>query len=549
MKSLKKKFGKGVAMQPVDTLSAINIPVHLRIGVTGSRDLGDAEGVGAAVDRVLESLRSRMDPTGQLPPKFTVVSPLAEGADRIVASRVLRQDDSDLLVPLPFGLDEYKSTFSQQGSDQEFDALAERGRLIFPIEMAGSQEAAFLQLGQYVVEQCDVLIAVWDGATAKGTGGTGDVVKMARDSRTPHFWINTNSNNLISEKWTKEIESDWLSFNAEQLSETDLDKSNTTTLLRALKSVFNQPEGDNSDSSIEKMLLNRFRRCDVLSTAHQRRFFLAILMVFTASALAVTVSAMQVIFFPHSLLPTVLEIGLILGILFTWGVGVRRRFHARWVSYRLLAERLRSFFFFHMVGAGAKYESVDRMYKRNSPSWTMKAFHAIKRDLCSWDCPEKIGVEKAKSIIVRDLVEDQISYHTAKSTMHAKRHKKLSRLSVCLFFATLLCVLLHLVLHSLDVEPMDVYVPYTLSNMLAFLSIFLPSCGSAVAAIEMNFNFHQNSNRSNRMIDRLTRRGAELSRASTHEELVECLTRLDETLLSEVYDWHEAIRFRQIKPG
>jgi hypothetical protein len=30
--------------------------------------------------------------------------------------------------------------------------------------------------GAYIAERADVLIAVWDGAPARGTGGTGDIV-------------------------------------------------------------------------------------------------------------------------------------------------------------------------------------------------------------------------------------------------------------------------------------------------------------------------------------------------------------------------------------
>jgi hypothetical protein len=41
-------------------------------------------------------------------------------------------------------------------------------------------ESAFFAAGRYIVEQCDLLIAVWDGQPSKGLGGTGDVVAYAR---------------------------------------------------------------------------------------------------------------------------------------------------------------------------------------------------------------------------------------------------------------------------------------------------------------------------------------------------------------------------------
>jgi hypothetical protein len=43
-----------------------------------------------------------------------------------------------------------------------------------------SRTEAYEQAGRYVVEHSDVLVAVWDGLSASGRGGTAEIVAWAR---------------------------------------------------------------------------------------------------------------------------------------------------------------------------------------------------------------------------------------------------------------------------------------------------------------------------------------------------------------------------------
>ena len=65
------------------------IPFRLRIGVTGHRDTPDDAAIRAGVDEAINRIR-RAAPSSEVTPLlFEVVSPLGEGADRVVAERVL----------------------------------------------------------------------------------------------------------------------------------------------------------------------------------------------------------------------------------------------------------------------------------------------------------------------------------------------------------------------------------------------------------------------------------------------------------------------------
>lgn len=107
---------------------------------------------------------------------FIGMTSLAEGADQLFAELVLEAGGSLHAVIPAHG---YETTFSGDALDtyhRLLDAANETTRLPFEAPDA----AAFHAAGTYVVEHCDLLVAVWDGHPARGLGGTGDVVAHAR---------------------------------------------------------------------------------------------------------------------------------------------------------------------------------------------------------------------------------------------------------------------------------------------------------------------------------------------------------------------------------
>ena len=54
----------------------------------------------------------------------------------------------------------------------------------------GDPERAFFEAGKFIVDRCNLLFAVWDGASAEGLGGTGDVVGYAQQKHRPVVHIN-----------------------------------------------------------------------------------------------------------------------------------------------------------------------------------------------------------------------------------------------------------------------------------------------------------------------------------------------------------------------
>jgi hypothetical protein len=54
-----------------------------------------------------------------------------------------------------------------------------------PANQAELRRDAYAHAGRYIVDHCDVLIAVWDGAPSRGRGGTAEIVQYALERNRP----------------------------------------------------------------------------------------------------------------------------------------------------------------------------------------------------------------------------------------------------------------------------------------------------------------------------------------------------------------------------
>ncbi|HRP08521.1 MAG TPA: hypothetical protein PLL69_08535, partial [Gemmatimonadales bacterium] len=117
-------------------------------------------------------------------PRFTLYSPLAEGADRVGAQVALDRSGWELHAVLPFSAEKYRADFtredSEPGSAQEFARLLEAASALTVVDGVPGRWDAYSQVGRTVVDAADLLIAVWDGLDPAGPGGTGSIVRNAR---------------------------------------------------------------------------------------------------------------------------------------------------------------------------------------------------------------------------------------------------------------------------------------------------------------------------------------------------------------------------------
>ncbi len=160
----------------------------LRVGITGhihlDPDRMDAldKGIEAAVAMIQAEFPSR---------HLTAFSPMAVGADRMVARKILEQPGARLIAVLPMPPDEYEKDFSVADDRQEFRHwLATKAIETVIMLPTPTRNESYEKAGHYIAGHCDVMIAVWDGEKSQGRGGTAEIVEHALRLRRPvyHIW-------------------------------------------------------------------------------------------------------------------------------------------------------------------------------------------------------------------------------------------------------------------------------------------------------------------------------------------------------------------------
>jgi hypothetical protein len=144
----------------------------------------------------------------QRAPELTLVSTLADGADTIAAKAALDLGYA-LDVPLPFAPADYEKDFNSDAVDgreplQDFRTLVGKARSVLQLPGQRRTEAdtkqqgnlkenrAYEAAGLTVLNQADILLAVWDGAGSRGRGGTAEMVAEAARQRIPIIHVDAN---------------------------------------------------------------------------------------------------------------------------------------------------------------------------------------------------------------------------------------------------------------------------------------------------------------------------------------------------------------------
>lgn len=167
----------------------------LVVGVTGHRDLVLAEvpGIRGRVREFLLHLH------GQYPDRdLVVLSPLAEGADRLVAEEALALGlPVTAVLPMPRAL--YVEDFVTAESRDKFAGLCAAATDLLELPLTAGNTPGFVdghgpnrarqyaQLGVFLSAHCHVLLALWDGRESTEIGGTAQVVRFHQDDVMPGF--------------------------------------------------------------------------------------------------------------------------------------------------------------------------------------------------------------------------------------------------------------------------------------------------------------------------------------------------------------------------
>lgn len=591
------------------------VPFGVSVGVTGHRSAAlarsGAENLEDRIRAIFQRIEERAGTVrGEAPGCFDhspttmrLVTPLADGADQLAAKCALDLG-WQLQAILPFERGLYRQGLRGPDSRDTFDRLIAQSCAV--LELPGDPRAAedaYVLVGRGTVAHCDVLLAVWDGAPARGRGGTAEVVQFAltRGSLVIHLHPDSNVAPTLL----------WSAFDPEVQTvarEIDVERPwDVEHLDRALRGLTLLPPDPNEARFLDRFYGERRRwirtRIEyplMLALTGVRRFstrdfrerpFLEMLreewlqhqsgcakahsihapaelleeaygwadrlaahfaqnyrsghifgFVLGGIAVCIGLSAFMA---PHLKLEFAAgELAITFAVILNAWFGTRKEWHRRWLDYRQLAERLRPMRSLKLLGIAAP----DPPGTPTNPvprRWIEFYANAIWRAIgCPTGALDAERAAKLAASIADFEIAPQMTYHRHNAERVEKLDQRLEFAGFGLFVITLLVSLATMVGMASNAEFVNAY-----GNWFTLVSAGFPALGTALFGIRFQADFGGDAQRSLatastlERIDEKMRRGVTLSRAA---DLGEQAARV---MLEDLNEWQLVNQQRELEFG
>ena len=545
--------------------------VHLtiRLGVTGHRLLPDHPRLAAAVHQALEKhlwelfdekTRDHLADPAHTPVYFSIVTSLAEGADRLVAREILRYPHASLEAVLPLTEEDYLDDFPDSDSAAEFKQLlnlAHRRVVLQPAhlkeqiqdedQLTLARKQAYLAAGHYMVNHCDVLIALWDGRPANGLGGTAEIVAYAQTLNCPIVIISTDDGFPVSIVPGQGLNGELLAgieaFNAYHI--TDQEKKIYEE--NVFRDLFDNPFADalaaEDKQEVKETLIPVYVRSSLVAKHHQKVYRRTGFLVYLFSAGAVASVAIGTLY--HSLFfpAYLLELLLLLLIITLVCYMEHKHSHRHWYENRFFSERLRSAFFF--VSCGLLPERIEMpayLHKAWQHDWMFGAFESVCQRLSGGRHQNPHSVAGKFDFIGKKWLQEQVTYHEAKAEKLQPLNHRLERLAFFFFLAAMGSAALHLALHFVHF-----HWAHEIEKVLTFCAISLPAFGAAVGGIKAHRDYGRLTMQSRNQAMALRALEHHFPRCRDYQQLQSLLHEIDKIMLAETEDWLNLVRFLKLE--
>jgi hypothetical protein len=521
---------------------APEITVRLRVGVSGHRTLTAAlRGLAGEISKAVEYITAKLAVSPDVP--LTVVSSLAEGADRIVADAILGREGARLEVVLPLPPDEYCADFGTEESRADFSRLLSRDDHYDLVRTAVSRDHAYELAGRAVVDRSDVMIIIWDGEPTRGPGGTAEILDYARRRRRPVVLIHvtTDGARLVADELPYAAEST-LPLTAANMRRLDRYNREPATARGTQEPppLLGQAEAQPWMAAAMPMIEHVHRyyvRTDEVAKRQQKRFRLMNRLLYILAPLAVLIVAAQVVFAPGRGYLAWFEFA-VLAVLTVLHLLTRRAdWHTRWLSARYLAEQLRSQTFLALTGILTIVIAVGGGQRDNQVSWTERAAAEV------WLTRPRFEPPADTSLLVKVLYESWIrpqqEYHQATSDRYRRRSAVFVALSVSLFGASAVAALLH----SLGVGG----TPARPFEWWDFLAIAIPAVAGALSGYAAQRDYTRHAERSRLFAGLLDRALDRLLAAKDLDGIQQATLAISRSMRDEATDWYSAVHSQELE--
>lgn len=451
----------------------------VQVGVTGHRSLPGADAkalhdaaagvfraVAAEAGRLLAADQASPRPLFQAgPPTLRCISGLAAGSDSILAEAAL-QEGWQVVATLPFSQVEFERDFEGDALTR-FRGLVKRASVV--TELEGDRRRGgepYAQIGQQVVEQSDIVVAIWDGLPSRGAGGTGDVVQSALARNLPVAVLPPTGPVVVTWQDADDIatilqsillphpESDGFPqayFEQVQPSSTWAATAvrwyEKAILLGTAAPVSNTPSSGTQNGPLvaasEALLLPPFEMADRLAGAFAARYRAAGLMRY-GMVLPATLGAFIGYFGSAWAQPFgfLLQFASLVGVLVFSTKGSWVHDHRRFVAYRALAEYIRNARLLMPLGTLATVPGAP-LHRERAEDWTAWYGRALLREIGLLPGHYDAQAAADASRFVRASADDEIAFLVGRARRFRTMAARLKLIGVVLSLIGVGFVALH----------------------------------------------------------------------------------------------------------
>ncbi|MBL8522023.1 MAG: hypothetical protein JNK75_15300, partial [Betaproteobacteria bacterium] len=542
------------------------------------------------------------------PGQMRLVSPLADGAD-IMAAEAALQLGYRIDACLPFLRAEYAKDFTDESSRAAFDTLLARCDSVFELDGDRNEaEAAYETAGKVLLDQADILIAVWDGNLGRGRGGTSRVVADAVSRHIPVIHIDTTGprepmllwsgllefeidqpgveavprtaatraipfvvstllvppDNPVDQRMLARFHRERLRrftpalpyplllamTGARALRRADLKAPSPASCAAALGPWAEQAEpGSRYRQALLAGLFPRYGTADAASTYFAQVFRSGFVANFGLAAFAVLLALTGLLVPAYKMTLILAELVVIAIIFANTRAGTKAGWHETWMDDRHLAEQLRALAMTSQLGnlnlrASASGETGAL------PGWVNWLARATAREL---GLPNAVADRRyldRVQVAALNLVREQIAYHHGNAHRMHKLEHRLHKIGSMLFGGTAAACVLW-VAAKLTGAPMQLGAGIGITELVTWITAAMPALGAAIYGIRMQGDFVGIAFRSEVTVARLERVQRSLDDENLdYAKLMARLKRLSDIMLSDVEHWRTTYQARPLAlPG
>jgi hypothetical protein len=544
------------------------IPYRIRFGVTGHRVLTNRENLATSVEDILtrrfiegftQGSQREIKKASSTPVAFTIISPLAEGADRLVAQIGLAKGGLlEALLPMP--RKEYERDFLTVESQREFSELMDRAHRAnniadcgLPPGDPGYRRKVYRCVGEETVARTDILIALWDGNEPSSDCGTGSIVDIAIAMGKPVFIVSTSCIDSVELINGGSLNADCIAelngYNRMQVSFEKLASVEAKENVELFFSGMGKKLPGSLKDLVQAQLLPAYNHASLIAEIHQRRYLSTGKRAYLYSTLSVAFMAGAIVFdkMPLISLPGyMIELALLILLYLLIHRAMHDQVHHRWIENRVLAERLRMACYFVSCGEVPVASSRGKTVHHHSRSWLDLAYAEILYRLPELARPETPPIREYAKFIHEGWLEGQYKFHNEKMANASRNNLVLKKWGMRCFAMAIAVSVIHY-LFAIGAAVGHHAAGWTLfaEKLLSIVAVTLPAAGAAVNGYRSIREHSRIASRSAGMVHHLERL---MNRPLPADPvgLRHYLERIEDLMLMESQDWHKFMEHAEL---